>query len=391
MVGDRKRVIGTIAEKNRIIDNIIDVIVNREHFLLVGHKNPDEDCVSGLVGFALILSKFGKAPIVYLSHSMSKQFDYLLNICRYNSIQIVTSLEKGENPVDVIAVIDTPKPDMVDVSDYGRKLMVDEKVIKIEIDHHIGTDGAYIGTEGYCLVTEASSAAELVGHLAMKLSGRADLLRQYQVTDLFSRNLVLSLLTGIIADSNMGQYLKSKRERRYYEIFSNMFNTMLAKETIKASNFANMNEVFAELRQLTSNEEHCFRTMLNKRKKSKSIGYVIFDREDARRLFKDHDHDTVVSVSRTVADRLAEDSGKLGLVCYYDDTRYTDLVQFRLRRNPGYKGFDLRELLTVLSIENGGGHEGAIGFRFPRDEIEDLNTYVRSIIPKIESAVSRSE
>ena len=55
MVGDRKKALGTIAEKNRIINNIIEVIQNREHFLLVGHRNPNEDCVSSLVGFALIV------------------------------------------------------------------------------------------------------------------------------------------------------------------------------------------------------------------------------------------------------------------------------------------------------------------------------------------------
>lgn len=391
MLGKRKQNIPTIAAKNRIIDNIIDAIVTRDHFLLLGHKHPDEDCLSSLVGFALILSKFGKAPVIYLSHSMSKHHGYMVDICRYNSIQLVNSFERGHHQVEAIVIVDTPKPEMVDSNEEIRRLLGDEKILKIEIDHHIGADGVYNGQEGYSLVTEASSAAELVAHLAMKLNGRERLLQQYQMTDLFSRNVVLSLLTGIIADSNMGQYLKSRRERRYYEIFSNMFNTMLAEETVKAGNFANMEEIFSELRHLSSNEERCYRTMMAKRRRMKSIGYVVFDRKGAEELFRVHDHDTIVSVSRTVADRLAEDSGRLGLVCYYDKPSISEFIQFRLRRSPSFKGIDLRDLLTLLSIENGGGHEGAIGFRFPQSNISDLNGYVRSILPKIENALVASE
>ena len=391
MIGDPKKSIDTIAGKNRIIANIVELMLTRENFLLIGHKSPDEDCVSSLVGFGLLLSKFGKGPIIYMSHIMSKQFDYMLDICRFNSIRVVTSFKEGEHPVDVIAVIDTPKPSMVDASPAIQRMLHDETMLKMEIDHHIGADGAYNGSDGYCLVTEASAAAELVGHLAMKLNDRTELLRRYQITELFSRNLVLSLLTGIIADTNMGQYLKSRRERRYYEIFSNMFNTMLAKETVKDSNFANMNQVFAELKHLSSNEERCFRTMLKMRKKSESVYYVVLDEEAANKMFKEHDHETIVSVSRTVTDRLANDSGRLGLVCYYDDSKHSDLIQFRMRRNPSYKGYDLRNILSLLAIENGGGHEGAIGFRIPKSAVSDLKEYVASIIPKIEGALSAAD
>ncbi len=391
MIGETKKTIDTIAAKNRIIENIIQIMLTRDNFLLIGHKNPDEDCVSSLVGFALLLSKFGKAPIIYLSHAISKQFGYMLDICRYNSIQVVTTFKKGEYPVDVITIIDTPKPSMVDASTEIQRLLADGQMLKMEIDHHIGADGTYNGTEGFCLVTEASSAAELIGHLAMKLNDRTELLEQYQITELFSRNLVLSLLTGIIADSNMGQYLKSRRERRYYEIFSNMFNTMLARETVKDSNFANMNQVFAELKHLSSSEDRCFKTMLKRRKKSSFVYYVALDRKASAKMFAEHDHETVVSVSRTVTDQLAEDSGKLGLVCYYDDPRHSDLIQFRLRRHPAYKSIDLRNILTLLSIENGGGHEGAIGFRFPQAEVEDLDGYLSRIIPKIEAALEEVE
>jgi len=387
MIGEKKKTIATIAEKNRVIDNIIEAIATKEHFLLLGHKSPDEDCVASLVGFALLVSKFGKTPTIFFSQLMTKQYEYLLNICRYNSISIATTFGPEDGPVDAIAIIDTPKPEMLDTNPYIDSLIADDTIVTIEIDHHIGADGAYNGQEGYLLVMEASSAAELVGHLALKLSNRPKLLEQYQIGELFSRNVVLALLTGIISDTNMGQFLKSRREKRYYEIFSNMFNNMLTKDTVKETNFANMKELFAELNHLTSKEEACYRRMMKKRRRSKCVAYVFLEKPEMEMLWRTYDADTIVSVSRTVTDNLAEESGVLGMVAYYDNPDSSDLVQFRIRRSRTYKGYDLRNLLEVLSIANGGGHEGAIGFRFPQSEIPDLKQYAADIIPRIDAAL----
>ena len=79
------------------------------------------------------------------------------------------------------------------------------------------------------------------------------------MSELFPRNLVLAILTGIIGDSNMGQYLKSRREKRYYQIFSGMFNDMLSRRTTKKTNFSTMDQVFTELQKLSDHEEDCFR------------------------------------------------------------------------------------------------------------------------------------
>ena len=99
------------------------------------------------------------------------------------------------------------------------------------------------------------------------------------------------------------------------------------------------------------------------------------------------DDDTIVSTARVIADTLAEESGKLGLVAYYDNPSRSDLVQFRLRRAAGWKKYDLRGFLTLFSIANGGGHEGAIGFRIPRSQIPDFRGYVSSLVEGIEAAI----
>jgi diguanylate cyclase (GGDEF)-like protein len=382
-----KTAIRSIKEKNTIIARIIEAIVERHHFLVLGHQSPDDDCISSMISFALLLHMFYKDVALYLGPQVHERFKYLLDICRYNSIRLLSPEDALAAGTDTVVLCDTPKPSMIEASPSVNAILHAPGVLRIEIDHHLGADSEYFGDEGYRLVTEASSASELIGHILLKLEGRPDLLERHQVGELFPRNLVLAILTGIIGDSNMGQYLKSRREKRYYEIFSGMFNEMLSRRTTKKTNFSTMDQVFTELQKLSNREEDCFSYMMSRKRLSGSLAVVALTLEDMAPLFAKCDDDTIVSSARVIADRLAEESGKLGLMAYYDNPERGDLVQFRLRRSGSWKLYDLRKLLERFSIANGGGHEGAIGFRVPRSEIGDFPGYITTLIEGIEAAI----
>jgi nanoRNase/pAp phosphatase (c-di-AMP/oligoRNAs hydrolase) len=98
----------------------------------------------------------------------------------------------------------------------------------------------------------------------------------------------------------------------------------------------------------------------------------------------------VIAAARSVADRLAEDSRWLGLVGYCDPPGDDQLVQFRLRRSRRYKSFDLRQVLELFGFSDGGGHEGAIGFRLPRRDVASLSDYVRKLVQGIDEAIRQS-
>lgn len=378
-----------IRQKNAIIANIIEAILTRKRFVVLGHQSPDDDCISAMVSFALVLHMFYRDASLYIGGQIHERFRYLLDICRYNSIPIFKAEDAIPSGVDTVVLCDTPKPEMMDASPTLRAVIADPGVLRIEIDHHMGGDSGYFADEGYRLVTEASSASELVGHILLKLQGRQDLLDRHQVTELFPRNLVLAILTGIIGDSNMGQYLKSHREKRYYRVFSTMFNDMLSRRTTKKSNFFTADQLFGELQRLSNNEAGCFSYMMTRKRSSASIAYVALDEKESAPLFVSCDDDTVVSTARAVADKLAEESGKLGLVAYSDNPERSTLYQFRLRRSGAWKQYDLRNLLGVFSIQNGGGHEGAIGFRIPRTEIPDFPEYLQRLVKGIETAINQ--
>jgi nanoRNase/pAp phosphatase (c-di-AMP/oligoRNAs hydrolase) len=384
-----KRKIHRISEKNRVIENIVKAMTSRHHFLLLGHTSPDDDCIGALISFALLLHMFYKDVVIYLGGQTHERFRYLLEICKYNSIRIIGPGMPAPPKIDTIVLCDTPKPSMIEINPENAHLLRDPDVLKIEIDHHIGADSEYFGDEGVRLVTEASSASELIGHILMKLRLRKDLLESYQITELFPRNMVLAILTGIIGDSNMGQYLKSPREKKYYQIFSSLFNDLLTKRTVKASNFFTMEQVHMELQKLSANEEGCFQYMMDRKRFSPSIGYVSLSESSTSELYANFNEDTIVSTARSVADSLAEESSFLGMVAYYDNPERSDLIQFRIRRSGNYKKFDLRQLLALFSISNGGGHEGAIGFRVPRKDVSDYDAYVEKLVAGIEEALQK--
>ena len=141
--------------------------------------------------------------------------------------------------------------------------------------------------------------------------------------------------------------------------------------------------MFHELERLTKSEEECFNYIISRKKNSESIGFVVLDERDMDFLFRECGDDTVITVARTIADILAEESGKLSLIAYYDNPERSNLIQFRVRRGKNFKNFDVREILKMFAIENGGGHEGAIGFRITMDSIKDINSYVDNLISRI--------
>jgi nanoRNase/pAp phosphatase (c-di-AMP/oligoRNAs hydrolase) len=382
-----KQPLRTIRQKDDAIDAILRVLDRKRHFIIVGHQNPDDDCIASMVAVGLLASKFSKHAEIYLPSEVHPHFHYLLAICRYNAIRLVQGDARVSLPIDVVVACDTPKPDMLEVNATIRAAMGRERVQVIEIDHHMGGDSDYIGEPGLRLVTEASSTAELIGQLALKLRARARLVKKYGMGDPLTRNLVLAILTGIIGDTRMGQFLKTRREEHYYRLFSGMFNELLADATTKSTNISNMDQVFAEIQKLSEREERCYAFFQEHSRVEDSVGIVTLDCAVGERLYRDFEHDVVVSTARAMADELAERGGKVSLVAYCDDPRSSTLIQFRMRRSRGFRDIDLRDLLPLLGVANGGGHEGAIGFRLERDQVPDLAAFVRRVLDTLHEQI----
>ncbi|MDR0598710.1 MAG: DHH family phosphoesterase [Treponema sp.] len=378
-----KTEISTIAEKNRIVQRIMDVIMEKDRFVLLGHKDPDTDCIASLAAFALLLVKFNKEVTIFLAGPVMAHFSYLLAICKYNGVSVAYGAAGKDETYSAVVILDTPKPEMIALNDRLAPLMGDPGVRKIEIDHHLAADSAYSGDPGYRLVSEASSTCELIGYLLLKMSRQKD---RFKKIDFFSRNLTLAILTGLVADSQMGRYLKTRKEKFYYGVFMRIFNGLLGGKP-GGGNFSSMETVFDVIQNFSVQERRCYEGIMGRKNTERSIHHICLDAKDSAEYFAKYGMELVVNVSKAAADSLAEECQKLGLVVYYDDPSLSDFVQFRLRRSARFITTDLRDLLEELKIGNGGGHPGAIGFRVRKDEITDIGAYTADLVARIEGLV----
>jgi len=383
--GDKKSKIKTIPERNRVINNIINIINEKDNFLMLGHKDPDEDCIASLVAFSIIIRKFYKKVTILLYKEYHYKFPFLMEMCRYNNISVIESGKQIENNFSVIAVLDTPKPSMLEGWENITSMIADKNIIKIEIDHHLGADSGYIGDNNFCFVDEASSTCELIGYLTCKLKNK-EFIRQYDFHKLFSRNFVVAIITGMISDTKMGKYLKTARQKRSYKFFSTSFNKMLLKMTkINSNNFFSIGDIFRELEKLSAEETICNKYFIDRKNNSDHIAYTVVDKNDIDYFHKNFKKELIISVARHLADDLAEESGYLSLVVYYDNPIESDLIQFRMRRSHTFSKIDLRDIIKELKIEDGGGHPGAVGFRIKQNSVTDLSKYIEEIINKVEN------
>ena len=390
--GTAKKDFPKLALKKRTAAAFIRGLEEGEGFLIVGHRSPDDDCVAAMVAFGLIAVKLNKPAYLHFGAPVHSQFDYLLKICTYNSIAVLGPDDAIPGPVSAVVALDTPKPAMLDLGPAALRLIEAERPRRMEIDHHLGADSSYFGDEGYRLVAAASSASELVGYLALKMDDDPAFKARWQIGEFMTRNLVLAVLTGIIGDSRMGKYLKSPRERWYYERFSQLFDRLLAQKTRTGSgNFTSKEQVFDAITALSSDAERCFAAMMEGRRATESFRYALLGEAEVARLRGEFGDETMTAVAKTVADALAEESGRLGLLAYPDAPEVSGLVQFRVRRSQDYQGIDLRDMLARLAIENGGGHPGAVGFRFPKEEAANLEPFAAGIVERIEALVREAE
>lgn len=386
-----KKPFNTPAERKAMVHRFADKLENNKSFLILGHKFPDEDCLASMVATGLLVEKLNGHATLFLPGEIHEHFDYLLNICRYNSISVIRDSVLAEVYWDVIIVCDTPKPDMIDCPGQICTWIENNQAFVMEIDHHTGADSSYAAPLEYALVDDASSACELIGEIALVLEERATANDSSGMPAIMTRNLVLALLTGILGDSQMGKYFKSEKEKQSYKLFSEMYNDILKRETTRSSNLSTIDELFAEMKRLSGEESSCFEFFRKHSSNSGFIHTIILHDDQSEHVFSSYAYDTVISISRSMADSLSEESGFFGLISFHDRPDHSNFIQFRIRRSQKFKDFDLRKILEIFQITNGGGHEGAIAFRIPKNEIDDIDLFTGKIVRRLADEIENKK
>jgi nanoRNase/pAp phosphatase (c-di-AMP/oligoRNAs hydrolase) len=152
-----------------------------------------------------------------------------------------------------------------------------------------------------------------------------------------------------------------------------------------------MDEVFKAIQSLSTEEKNCFDKVMSHAAITPVLGYSVLKARESAALNKRYGNDIVVTVTKAAADKLSEETGKLGLVVYYDPKGISNFIQFRLRRAHDFTRMDLRTVLERFKISNGGGHPGAIGFRIEKNKIANIGGYIKKLISGIEKMAAGLE
>ena len=375
MMHTKKHAFKSIAKKNAVLENILLTAKDSRNFLILGHIKADEDCISSMVTVALVLAKFGKRPMLYLSEPFPEQLQYIQNICLYNKIPILRDSAEMEEAPDAIFVLDTPKPSMILADDKIKGFF--EKAVVMEIDHHIGGDAECCGDESLCYVDKSTSTCELLSTICWKINWRKALLQEYGIEEFFTRNVVLCLLTGIIGDTKSGTTLKTNREKFFYKYFAD-YLTQILRDAYRqnSGNYTDVAEIFATLSQLSGEEREVYDALIPLASFSAQTGAIFLSKEQSAEFLGKYGSDLFVKVLKIVTDALAEQSGRVGATSFYDTPDSAGKIQYRLRAAQGWSTVDFRDVLTRFNITDGGGHPGAVGFRFNTNDIDEANIKV---------------
>ena len=120
--------------ENRIPDDILRIIGEKEHFILLTHEHPDGDALGSLLGLADILDGMGKRVFTYLDEPVSHIYDFLPGCSRINNSFSELRRFLGEAGHDVAAIA-------LDCGEADRLGEMKNELLKIHpfvvVDHHL--------------------------------------------------------------------------------------------------------------------------------------------------------------------------------------------------------------------------------------------------------------
>jgi hypothetical protein len=381
-----------IAQKNRTIRNILNLIMHSSKFLLLGHSYSDEDCVSSMLAIALLLRKFDKCVTMYVKDNFPPSLAFFQKICEYNEIELIVKSSDGLTKPDVIFILDTPKPDMIALDDRILDFFLQKNIPKVEIDHHFSKDARHTGDAPYQLTLHASSSCEIVAIICYKLSKQKTVLEKHGIGELYSRNVVLTILTGMIGDAKLGNYLSTRRDRAFFKYFLNKLGDILKKSHyINSSNISSPDEILHILEEISEKEKFLYIEISKKITKNENIGLLILNEEDSSNLQKKaDDFQDFIAVVRRITGELSDNPNFASVSCFYYPENISNFVEFRVRAGEAVKGIDFRQVIEDLKVPlgNGGGHPGAVCFKIEKEKIADLDEYVRNILEDVNHLIS---
>lgn len=311
------------------MNDIIDVIRNKDNFVITAHHHPDGDAIGSTLGLYLALKKIGKNVDVIIDEAPNT-FNYLVG---FDEIK-----KDSDKEYDVGFILDN-----AEIGRINKPSLVDKMKMKVVIDHHISN--TLYGDINY--VETLSSCSMIIYKLINELGIEID------------NDIASAIYTGIITDT--GCYRNKNVYCDTFMVSSELSKIIDVSSVIKnAVGTINMSEF--KLRKIgVDNLEFYMDDRI-------AVTYVNLDDVINCNATKD-ECSSLVNIAREIKD--VEVSV---LIRYFDDE-----IRVSLRSN----NIDVNKVAEKFGC---GGHKYAAGISFKNVvNSDDVKT---KIIKELESAIN---
>jgi nanoRNase/pAp phosphatase (c-di-AMP/oligoRNAs hydrolase) len=396
-------VTGALWKQN--LSQTITLINNHQRFLFTGYV--DGDALGTMLSLALYLRLLDKKVSLFLPHSLGTNFNFVRDIINHNEVEVVNDapgLRAIHGKVDTIVFCDTANAQLISHFDTISQCFLECQVPVIEIDHHFGTDSEALSLHGIRLFRKANACTEIAAEILQEVHQH----HPEFPNPFIQRNILLSLLIGMVTDTAGGKVTPLKDD---YSYWIQMLGENLKNGTFRASRVAQDSppdkkistpeDLLAHLHQMTPEQKQCIQSLLERMECVGEIGYLNLLETTPRDwggADPTQDLAWFNTLQECVISLVPQRAGKIGILLYRDrDAHGTPCIFLKIRQSPSSNEGDLRKIEPVVqsifggkNYLGGGGHPGAVSFRIrPISEDQTLEG-IRELIPSLQKISNSS-
>jgi len=320
------------------LEQIRDIIVKKDNFILMGHLNPDGDCIGSLFAMKWYLDTLDKQSIILLETPPTSKYE-LFGI---DSSEYTTFNEFAPTSDDEYICIAL---DSGDLDRLGSGKALAEQYYTVNIDHHV--DNPEYGDINYI-----NSKKSAVGHILYDL---INLDLKFSI----NKKIGTAIATAIIADTGGLRYQNATAE--VFNIISDLMELDVDIYSINRAIFAGYQYTAVKLKgmALSTLQVHENGKIAYLRVEQKMLDEIGADLEDASGL---------VNYARDIQ------GIELGIV-------FTEVTEEETRI--GFRSNNYCSVNEIAALFGGGGHPRAAGCTIN----ENINKAEKMILSKVKNYV----
>lgn len=361
------------------LEHAASLIQSNETFLFSADIDPDS--VGAMLSLALYLRVMGKQVYIVLSNSLGENLDHLEKMIEYNNIHTLRNADEIAGVKDVIDTVifcDTANSKLVPFFPYISEHLLSRNISVIEIDHHFGADSEKLTDQAVTLFQKANATTEITGELLKKIhQNNPDLPHPFN-----QRNIVISILTGILGDTMGGRVVPHKQS--YVQWMGTLGNKLKRNTRWRKPNgvrsgddrktkFWNPQQIQEYLTRLSREQEICIHALKKRRVVDgdvESLNLLNSTYSEVNEFCRPFDSPWFFYILSFLLNLIPDPSAKVGFLYFHGkNAEDKDCIYIKMRRSSQYSGIDLRTTETHLrsifqdKYMGGGGHAGAVSFR----------------------------